>query len=173
MSPTYGTPIDGGETLFGYKHSWTAKIYATKDHNDTIRLIRLQKASKWDFSNECQEFQDKVKECVLWRALELAHNDFGTNAVSAFLERHYPERYTMHLPFGEMGITPDDCMRITGLPVEGKCLREGYNQSISYEDLEASNLKCLGWVPRKAQCEFKRSVKEPKREDEYKPKEEN
>lgn len=68
--------------------------------------------------------QEKVKECVLWRALELAHKDFDIVAVSAFLERHYPERYTMHLPFGEMAITPDDFMRITGLQVEGKCLQK-------------------------------------------------
>ncbi|RZC53121.1 hypothetical protein C5167_011973 [Papaver somniferum] len=70
VNPTYGTPNDGGETLLGYKHSWDAKIYATKDHKDAVRLIRRQKASKWDISLECDEFQTKVKECVLWRAIE-------------------------------------------------------------------------------------------------------
>lgn len=44
---------------------------------------------------------------------------------------------------------------------------------MSYEAVEALTLKCLGWDPRKAQCEFRRSVKEPKRGDEYNPKEEN
>ncbi|XP_026458465.1 uncharacterized protein LOC113358975 [Papaver somniferum] len=171
--PTYDTPNDGGETLFGYKHSWAAKIYATKDHNDAVRLIKRQKASTWYLSLECDEFVDKVKECVLWRDIELAHVKFDTVAVSAFLERHYPETYTMHLPFGKMGITPDDCHNITGLPVEGKCLREGCNPSMSYEALEYFALKCLGWDARKSQCEFRRAVRSPQRGDEYNPREAN
>ncbi|XP_026420408.1 protein MAIN-LIKE 2-like [Papaver somniferum] len=167
VDPTYGTPNDGGATLFGYKHSWAAKIYATKDHKDAVRVIKRQKASKWDLSKECAEFQAKVKECVLYKTIELVHADFDAVAVSAFLERHYPETYTMHLPFGEMAITPDDFHNITGLPLEGKCLREGYNPSMSYEALEALAQKCLGWDARKSQCEFRRSVRSPKKGDEY------
>ncbi|XP_026442174.1 uncharacterized protein LOC113341561 [Papaver somniferum] len=167
MDPTYGTPNDGGATLFGYKHSWAAKIYASKDHKDAVHVTKRQKASKWDLYKECAEFQAKVKECVLYKATELAHADFDVVAVSAFLERHYPETYTMHLLFGEMAITPDDCHHITGLPLEGKCLREGYNLSMSYEALEALAQKFLGWDARKSQCEFRRSVRSPKKGDEY------
>ncbi|XP_026384159.1 uncharacterized protein LOC113279705 [Papaver somniferum] len=121
----------------------------------------------------CDEFATKVKECMLWKAIELAHVEFDIVAVSAFLERHYPETYTMHLPFVEMGITPDDCHNITGLPVEGKCLQEGYNPSMSYEALEDLALKCLGWDARKSQYEFRRAVRSPQRGDEYNPREAN
>ncbi|RZC60202.1 hypothetical protein C5167_021948 [Papaver somniferum] len=137
------------------------------DHKDAIRVIKRQKASKWDPSKECAEFQAKVKECVLYKAIELAHADFDPVAVSAFLERHYPDTYTMYLPFGEMAITPDDFHNITDLPLEDKCLREGYNPSMSYESLEALAQKCLGWDARKSQCEFRRSVRSPKKGDEY------
>ncbi|XP_026396616.1 protein MAINTENANCE OF MERISTEMS-like [Papaver somniferum] len=119
-----------------------------EEEQGQVRLIKRQKASKWDLTLECDEFQAKVKECVLWRAVEYAHVDFDDVAVSAFLKRNYPETYTMHLPFGEMGITHDDFHSITGLTVEG-------------------------WDARKDQCGFRRSVRSPKRDDEYNPREAN
>ncbi|RZC49368.1 hypothetical protein C5167_017792 [Papaver somniferum] len=144
-----------------------------EDLCDKVRLIKRQKVAKWDLSLECDEFVVKVKECVLYRAIQLAHVEFDVVAVSAFLERHYPETYTMHLPFREMGITPNDCRNITGFQVEGKFLREGYKPSMSYESLEELAQKFLGWDARKSQCEFRRSVRPPKRGDEYNPREEN
>lgn len=92
---------------------------------------------------------------------------FDAVTVTAFAERFYPETDTFHLPFGEMAITPDDCFRITALPITGTSVRDGYNPSMSYEVLEKLVERCLGWSDRKAQCELRPANKDPKEGDEY------
>ncbi|RZC76692.1 hypothetical protein C5167_000842 [Papaver somniferum] len=141
-NPTYGTLRDGGMKLIGYKNSWASKIFATKN---------------------------AVYDCVLWSAIEQAHHKFDAATVTAFAERAYPETDTFLLPFGEMAITPNDCYRITGLPITGTSGRAGYDPNMIFGALEKLVEKCLGWDSTKAQYEFRKAAKKPKRDDEHNP----
>lgn len=129
--------------------------------------MKRQKNKVWNIENECDEVRLAVFDCVLWNGIQHAHQKFDAVTVTAFAERAYPETDTFHLPFGEMAITPDDCFRITALPITGTSVRDGYDPSMSYEVLEKLVERCLGWSDKKAQCEFRRANKEPKEGDEY------
>ncbi|XP_026416366.1 uncharacterized protein LOC113311784 [Papaver somniferum] len=68
-----------------------------------------------------------------------------------------------------MAITPNDCYRITGLPITGTSGRAGYDPNMIFGALEKLVEKCLGWDSTKAQYEFRKAAKKPKRDDEHNP----
>ncbi|XP_026382125.1 protein MAINTENANCE OF MERISTEMS-like [Papaver somniferum] len=155
--------------LIGYKNSWDAKIFATKDHNNVVCVLKRQKNKIWSIEHECDEFKNAVYDCVLWKSIEQAHHKFDDVTGTAFAKRYYPETDTFLLPFSEMAITPNDCYRITGLPITGTSVRAGYDPNMIFGALEKLVEKCLGWDSTKAQYEFRKAAKKPKRGDELNP----
>ncbi|XP_026440522.1 protein MAINTENANCE OF MERISTEMS-like [Papaver somniferum] len=57
---------------------------------------------------------------------------------SAFAERYYRETDTLHLPYGEMTITPNDAKFITGASIDGKAVKhKEYAQELEWDKIYA------------------------------------
>ncbi|RZC66902.1 hypothetical protein C5167_010581 [Papaver somniferum] len=139
------TSLDPGY-LFGYKDSWARTIYQTYDHTKAVRVFRNQAAAHWDLSKEHEEVQVIVKHSGLYPLVEnYAKPDIVT--VNFFVEKYHGESDTMHFPFGEMTLIPDDAQNILGLSVTGKSIVEGDNHSFELEWTKLHELtkKLLGW----------------------------
>ncbi|XP_026416989.1 uncharacterized protein LOC113312451 [Papaver somniferum] len=62
----------------------------------------------WTLKDECERFKTIIENSGLADAAENSMLEHNRVAISAFVERLYPETDTFHMPFGEMTITPDD-----------------------------------------------------------------
>ncbi|XP_026421794.1 uncharacterized protein LOC113317888 [Papaver somniferum] len=131
--------------LFGYKDSWARTIYQTYDHKKALRFCRNQAASHWNLSAEYEEVQTLVKNSGLYPLVEnYVKPDIVT--VNYFVETYHGESDTMHFPFGEMTLIPDDAQNILGLSVTGKSIAEGYHcPEIEWLKLHALTDKLFGW----------------------------
>ncbi|XP_026377920.1 ABC transporter F family member 4-like [Papaver somniferum] len=124
-----GIPGDGGNVLWGYKGSWAGVVYNTIDHKHVVRLMKpvtsVSKMRQWPLIadestiGEVPKVVDLVNSTGLLPAVNnLGHLDYDIPFCSAFVKRYYAETDTLHLPFGEMTITPNDAKFITGLRIE-------------------------------------------------------
>ena len=95
--------------------------------------------------SECPAVQRIVKESGLYPAIE---NYVATDTVTAncFLERFYAETDTMHFPFGEMAIIPDDVQRIIGLKVLGNPVKVADDsKELEWDKIYELTEKMFGW----------------------------
>ncbi|RZC53338.1 hypothetical protein C5167_012185 [Papaver somniferum] len=130
--------------LFGYKDSWARTIYQTYVHKKVVRCCRNQASSHWDLSKECEEVQTLVKDSGLYTLVEnYVKPDIVT--VNCFVERYHGEIDTMHFPFDEMTLIPDDAQNILGLSVTGKSIAEDHCPELEWSKLHALTNKLLGW----------------------------
>ncbi|RZC56609.1 hypothetical protein C5167_015466 [Papaver somniferum] len=131
--------------LFGYKDTCARTIYQTYDHKKVVRVCRNQAAANWDLSKECEEIQTIVRDSGLYALVEnYVKPDSVT--VNCFVERYHGETDTMHFPFGEMTLIPDDAQNILGLSVTGKSVAEGDKcPDLEWSKLHALTNKLLGW----------------------------
>ncbi|XP_026409842.1 uncharacterized protein LOC113304936 [Papaver somniferum] len=103
--PVYGLPGDGGQMLWGYKDILAAVVFHTIDHKDVVRFMKPGTS---------------VRLIPAVKNLDLGYD---IPLCSSFDERYYGDTYTLHLPFGEMTITPRDAQLITGLSIEGNAVK--------------------------------------------------
>ncbi|CAI0429311.1 unnamed protein product [Linum tenue] len=63
--------------------------------------------------------------------------------ITALVERWRPETSTFHLPFGEVTITLEDVVTLSGLAIDG----DAVVVDIPDEDWPTIYLRLLGWIP--------------------------
>lgn len=110
----------------------------------------------WPLSGECERFKTIVANSGLANAAENSLLEHDRVAISAFVERMYPETDTFHMPFGEMTITPDDVVQILNLPDQGTAVKFNYTKQLSWAQLYSLTNKCLGWDEETTTAEFRR-----------------
>lgn len=105
-----------------------------------------------------------VENSCLLPALDNSVIPYDIETISAFCERYYGETDTMHFPFGEMGIIPDDAGEILDLAVEGKSTKEGYTKKLDWDKLAELCQKLFGWSRDETESKYVRSSTGKKRE---------
>ncbi|XP_026459689.1 protein MAINTENANCE OF MERISTEMS-like [Papaver somniferum] len=99
---------------------------------------------------EVSEVVDLVNSTGLLSVVNnLGHLTYDRPLCSAFAERYYGETDTLHLPFGEMTITPNDAKFITGLSIEGK-----YAQELDWDKIHAWTKEVFQWDEEKTKKEM-------------------
>lgn len=100
----------------------------------------------WDYRKECSFVKEVVVKSGFHKLALHAHETLDKVLINAFVERFYPETNTFHLPFGELGITLDEVVHITGLPLEGRAVTGslGGSRGIGVEDVYKLLEDCLG-----------------------------
>lgn len=96
--------------------------------------------------DECKFVRDVVIGSGLYKLILHSHDKLDRVLINAFVERYYPETNTFHLPFGEMMITIDEVVHITGLPAEGRVVSGslGGSRTISPDHVYGLLEKYLG-----------------------------
>ncbi|XP_026410970.1 uncharacterized protein LOC113306226 [Papaver somniferum] len=84
---------------------------------------------------EYDEVKEIVKNSGLWPAVKSAVIEYDKVTISVFYEWFYGMTDTMLFPSGEMALTPDGAHQIIFLEVEGKSIKDGYDEDISWENL--------------------------------------
>ncbi|XP_026437850.1 uncharacterized protein LOC113336074 [Papaver somniferum] len=113
----------------------------------------------WPFKDECEKFKTIIANSGLADAAENSMLEHDRVAISAFVERLYPETDTFHLSFEEMTITPDDVVQIVRLPVHDKGVRAEFTKQLEWTKLYDLTKKYLGWDEETSTTEFKRCMK--------------
>ena len=100
----------------------------------------------WDYRKECSFVKEVVVQSGFHKLALHAHETLDKVLINAFVERFYPETNTFHLPFGELGITIDEVVHITGLLVEERAVTGslGGSRGIGAEDAYKLLEDCLG-----------------------------
>ncbi|XP_026384315.1 uncharacterized protein LOC113279884 [Papaver somniferum] len=146
--PPLGIPGDGG-----------------KDHKDVVRIMKLGTSvsmiRKWPLEGiettvgEVPEVIDLVNYTGLLPAVENLDLGYDRPLCSAFAERYYGETDTLHLPFGEMTITPNDVKLITCLSIEGKAVKhKGYEPELEWDKIYAWTKEVFQWDEEKTKKEM-------------------
>ncbi|XP_026451764.1 uncharacterized protein LOC113352110 [Papaver somniferum] len=103
-------------------------------HSDAVRLLKPTAAPTkmldWPLKDECERFKTIIENSGLADAAENSMLEHDRVAISAFLERLYPETDTFHMSFGEITITSDDVVQIVRLPVHGKGVRDEFTKQL-------------------------------------------
>ncbi|XP_026419939.1 protein MAIN-LIKE 2-like [Papaver somniferum] len=113
----------------------------------------------WPLKDEYERFKTIIANSGLADAAENSMLEHDRVAISAFVERLYPETDTFHMSFGEMTITPDDVVQIVRLPVHGKGVRAEFTKQLEWTKLYDLTKKCLCWDEETSTTEFKRCMK--------------
>ncbi|XP_026434329.1 protein MAINTENANCE OF MERISTEMS-like [Papaver somniferum] len=78
-------------------------------HSDAVRLLKPTAAPTkmldWPLKDECERFKTIIANSGLADVADNSMLEHDRVAISAFVERLYPETDTFHMPFGEMTIT--------------------------------------------------------------------
>ncbi|XP_026433843.1 protein MAIN-LIKE 1-like [Papaver somniferum] len=164
--PPLGIPGDGGNVLWGYKGSWVGVVYNTIDHKHVVRLVKpgtsVNMMTIWLLiddelsKGEVPEVVDLVNSTGFLSVVNnLGHLGYGRPLCSTFAERYYGETDTLHLPFGEMTITPNDAKFITGLSIEGKSVKhKEYVQEIDWDKIYKWTKEVFQWDEEKTKQEM-------------------
>ncbi|XP_026384455.1 uncharacterized protein LOC113280032 [Papaver somniferum] len=164
--PPLGIPTDGGNLLWGYKGSWAGVVYNTTDHKHVVRLMnpgtsvsKMRQRPLIDdelIRGEVPEVVDLVNSTGLLSVVNnLVHLTYDRPLCSAFAERYYGETDTLHLPFGEMTITPNGAKFITGLSIEGKAVKKkDYAQELDWDKIYAWTKEVFQWDEEKTKNEM-------------------
>lgn len=127
---------------------------------EAIRILKpVSSAGKmklWPKEDLCSGALAHVEASGLLPAVENSMIDHDRVFISALLERFYGETDTMHMPCGEMAITPEDAHVITKLSPEGKAVADGYDPCVDWKELNRLVFDCLGWSPDKYVEEWKK-----------------
>ncbi|KAL3651720.1 hypothetical protein CASFOL_004722 [Castilleja foliolosa] len=80
-------------------------------------VYHTNKLLEWNIGSESSSsfFKQLWKATGLSMVPEMSYSGCDKNVITAFVERWHPETNSFHLPFGEMTITLDDVMCLTGL----------------------------------------------------------
>ncbi|XP_026454010.1 uncharacterized protein LOC113355159 [Papaver somniferum] len=120
-----------------------------KYYSDPIRILKPTAAPTKmldsHFKDECERFKTIIANSGLDDAAENSMLEHDRVAISAFVERLYPDTDTFHMPFGEMMITPDDILEILRLPVHGKGVRDEYTKQLEPDKLYSLTKDCFSW----------------------------
>ncbi|XP_026451318.1 uncharacterized protein LOC113351575 [Papaver somniferum] len=158
--PVYGSPGDGGQMLWGYNDSW-----AVVDHKDVVRLMKPETSvsmmRQWLLEGiestvgEVPEVVDLFNSMGLIPAIENLDLGYDRPLCSAFAERYYGETDTLHLPFGELTITPHYAKFITGLSIEGKAVKsKWYAQELEWDNIYALTKYVFQWDEERTKSEM-------------------
>ncbi|XP_026398979.1 uncharacterized protein LOC113294819 [Papaver somniferum] len=145
----------GRKTKIQLLHGLFKKGY----HSDAIRLLKPTAApakvlKDWPLSGECERFKRTIANSGLASAAENSMLDHDRVAISAFVERLYPETDTFHMPFVEMAIIPYDTKQILNLNDHGVAVKYEYTKQLTWEQLYDLCKKCFGWDKQTTDIEF-------------------
>ncbi|XP_026431820.1 uncharacterized protein LOC113329065 [Papaver somniferum] len=147
--------------VFGYidqNREFTFIAYL-RYHSDAIRLLKPTAAPSkvlkdWPLSGECERFKTTIAKSGLSTDAENSMLEHDRVAVSAFMERLYPESDTFHMRFGDMIITPDDAKQILNLNDHGVAVKYEYTKQVTWEKLYDLCKYCFGWDKETSDIEF-------------------
>lgn len=114
------------EILFAFRDHIARKIWSSTEPRGEARVVRVHNhvgtQRLWDYRKEFSFVQNVVAQSGLQQLEVYTHDKLDKVLINAFVEFFYPETNTFHLPFGELGITIDEVVHITGLPAEGRAV---------------------------------------------------
>ncbi|KAL3619208.1 hypothetical protein CASFOL_036778 [Castilleja foliolosa] len=122
--PYPGGPEDNS-LLSSYKLHVARFLWRGKERPILRTLCHTTKLLGWKIGGEFSSdyFKQLLMSTGLWMVPPMSYARCNKNLIAAFVERWHPETNTFHLPFGEMTITLDDVLCLTGLPIEGRSVR--------------------------------------------------
>ncbi|XP_026419703.1 protein MAIN-LIKE 1-like [Papaver somniferum] len=136
-----------------------------KNHRDVVSLMKprtlVSMMRQWppqaieSTVGEVPEVIDLVNSTGLIPAVENLDLGYDKPLCSAFVKRYDWETDTLHLPFGEMTITPNDAKFITGLSIEGKSMKhKEYAQELEWNKIYAFTKDVFQWDGERTKSEM-------------------